>query len=233
MIQLSPLTFSFLLEAVILLAAACAGMAWYIRRQRRRLRDATAAAAARQAGEAANVDVRHYLQTELKLTEGRHDTLFGEESREQVELTERDWLRLRQGYLVLELELAADKTRDDDFWTRFGQAMRRLLLERKLVKRLDLGDISELAEKEKEKEAEHEELASMMELMQEEARELEEVLAGLGEDEGEGSLAEKLQRVARSHREMAHCVFVLEDENKLLREQIRALLEADQGGGGS
>ncbi len=233
MIQLSPLTFSFLLEAVILLAAACAGMAWYIRRQRRRLQDATAAAAARQADEAANVDVRHYLQTELKLTEGRHDTLFGEESREQVELTERDWLRLRQGYLALELELAADKTRDDDFWTRFGQAMRRLLLERKLVKRLDLGDISELAEKEKEKEAEHEELASMMELMQEEAKELEEVLAGLGEDQSEGSLAEKLQRVARSHREMSHCVFVLEDENKLLREQIRALLEADQGGGGS
>ncbi len=233
MIQLSPLTFSFLLEAVILLAAACAGMAWYIRHQRRRLRAAAQAPAARPADEAANVDVRHYLQAEIKLTEERFNTLFGEAPREQVELTERDWLRLRQGYLALELELAADKTRDDDFWTRFGQAMRRLLLERKLVKRLDLGDIKDMAEKEKEEKAEHEDLATMMELMQEEARELEEALAEMGEDESGGSLAEKLQRVARSHREMSHCVFVLEDENKLLREQIRALLEADQGGGGS
>ncbi len=229
MITISPLWFAFIIEVVLILSALLIVLYIRLRKIKTKLTRGDSEIAPEKSDQANTTpepDLQHYLTTEIKLTRSRIDSLFADKDKVEFEMVEPDWLKLRESYLQLELELLADKTREDGFWKIYSDRIRRLLTACRLVKRLDLADIGAKPAEDEAKKDEGE----ISTILQEQAIELENLVNELNSAESEfdkETLQQRLDIVARKYREVYHCAFTVEDENKFLQDQIQALLVSE------
>ena len=217
MIDVTPLAAAIFIQILLIFVFFCIGLFFYIRKLSARLKSAVEKKPAEESDNTSTVE--HYLATEIKLTKGRKDALYSEDQEPVPQLTEPDWLALRECYLEFEKELFFDKEREDAFWVRLGDGLKKLLVDSSLVKRSSISEA---------KDEDDEDTHEMKKLMRSQTDELESFLRVIEDDDSAISseeLVEKLRHVANSHRELSHCMFVLEDENNFLREQITALLK--------
>lgn len=226
MLSISPFFFSILLELILLFAAGSIFLLIWVKKLKRRLAAcSTDETPLTTAEDNTQADLQHYINTEIKLTQGRLETLFSSRDQMEVELTEPDWLELRTQYLELEKELSTDKTREDVFWKNYGDEIRRVLTACRLVKRLRLKEISGKTGAAEELEEEVE----FNNILRQQADEMGKLVGKLGNTEEPpdfSQLKSELESVARRFREIYHCAFTMEDDNKFLRDQIQALLKA-------
>jgi len=218
-ITLSPLATALYIQLLVIFALLNGWLYFRLRRlKRRRQSDEMENATG---GERADTSTAHYLATEIKLTRGRLESLYPEGVPPEPELTEADLLSLRDRYLGLEAELLQDTAREDVFWKRLAEGIRRLLTDCHLVKRMPVTETGDGDEAE-------DETAELRALVKQQQEELERFLSTLDEDDGElgpEELKKRLTTLASSHRELSHCIFSLEDENHFLREQVASLLK--------
>lgn len=216
-ITLTPLVAAIYFQLLLIFLVLSLGFYIYVRRLQRQTRSSSSSSGE----ETTHTSVAHYLATEIKLTQGRRETLYHDtDGPPDPELTEEDILTLRERYLDFEATLLEDTARENAFWIRLAQGIKRLLNEAHLVKRIPA---TEAQAGESDDEA-----AEINNLMKQQQDELDRFLSSFDEEE-EGISAEelkgRLKTIANSHRELSHCIFSLEDENRFLREQIASLLQ--------
>jgi len=163
--------------------------------------------------------VEHYLTAEIKLTQGRFDSLYTEKDLSALLLEEPDLLFLRQNILEIEKNFLSAAEREEDFWLELNKKFKEVLKKANLVKRIKIKEVTP-----DEAGDEREDMTLLLKSQHNFFEELQNDLTGEKNEAEVKQLSEKLTAVARSHTELSHCIYVLEDENTFLRNQIQSLL---------
>jgi len=163
--------------------------------------------------------VEHYLTAEIKLTQGRFDSLYTEKDLSALLLEEPDLLLLRQRLLEIEKDFLSATDREEDVWLEMNNKFKEILKKANLVKRIKIKEVTP-----DEAGDEREDMTLLLKSQHSVFEELQNDLVGEKSEAEIKELSEKLTAVARSHAELSHCIYVLEDENTFLRNQIQSLL---------
>ncbi len=224
MIKISLVVFLLVLQA-LLVSVLLAGFALL------KVRKLSARLAAKRASPApssepaasASSDAAHYLATELQRTRGRLDSLGGATAGAGASASATGRLALRAELLQMEAEWAGLTEYDDAAWNKLDARLHMLLVQDAAAPASPAAPPSAQSAVRDEVDTKH--------LFDEQHATLELLKAGIASAVSDPDTTESLQaqldKLGRTARELTFCVSILEDENLFLRDQVRALLEAE------
>jgi hypothetical protein len=215
MIKISLVVFLLVLQALLVSVLLAVFALLRVRKLSTRLA-ARRVPAPPPAAEAPN-DAAHYLATELQRTRGRLEGLGGSPTGANSSTTGR--LALRAELLQMEAEWAGLPEQDDEAWNRLDTRMQALLARATAASGPPANPAAEKNE------------VATKQLLDEQLVAIENLKAAMvtaaSHPEAGLILQTQFEQLGRTARELTFCVAILEDENQFLRDQVRALLQAD------
>lgn len=216
MVSIGSVAFILIIQTVIILIILSAFLFYLLRLKNKKIK-LLSGKTKDDKGSSPLASVEFYLIAEIKLLEGRFDSLFTKEDLTGEEFTEADWLSLRKDFLEMEKSLLTEQDKLHMLWADIGDKVKTTLKNNHLVKRSQVKDINE------DDEEDVKEMKTLLKSQYDDFESLYEELEGDKTQEDVAKLKDKLKSIIRSHTELTHCMYILDDENVFLRNQIKEL----------
>lgn len=217
MVSIDNIAFIIIIQTGIILILLSAFLFYLLRLKNKKIKTLSGKIKDVQTATSPLASVEFYLTAEIKLLEGRFDSLFTKEDLSGGEFTEADWLSLRKDFLEMEKMLLTEQDKLHMLWANIGDKVKTTLKNHHLVKRNHVKDINE------DDEDDVKEMKTLLKSQYDDFESLYEELEGDKTKDEVANLKDKLRGIIRSHTELTHCIYVLEDENVFLRNQIKEL----------